>query len=247
MNTRNLLEIKAKYLKKLIIFVNGDKGGVGKSIVARILAALLIRYSYSVIGIDGDARNGHLERFQSGVMPVSRPYLRVPAGWDALFADWNAAPDDSVILIDLPGNVGDALERQMHRMQEIAEALERKILHVWVMDEEEDSITLLNRVKNLAAPERTLIVLNGRFADSPSAFVLWAESQLRAELLAAGAMETYVPAMPIRPRTKIARARCSFSDVTSACFETWEQVDFRIWWNSVETALSGFCKQVGLQ
>lgn len=67
-----------------IIVTGGDKGGTGKSFVARILAAWLRRHGYLVHGFDGDARNAHLERYYGDSFTVERPYLRKDAGWDAV-------------------------------------------------------------------------------------------------------------------------------------------------------------------
>ncbi|WP_454888723.1 nucleotide-binding protein [Sphingobium indicum] len=229
-----------------IIVVNGDKGGIGKSLIARILAAFLRSAGYLVVGFDCDARNAHLDRYYRSVMPVTRAYLRHTDGWGLLLDGWENSPSNAALLVDMPGNVGDALEREMHRVNRAVAKLNRDILHVWVIDEEEDGITLLNRVKDFAPPEKTLIVMNGRFGDSPRSFVLWHESELREEMLAAGASETFIPALQIRPRTKIARARCPFDDLSMLTLSVSEQVDFELWWDDIIRAFRPFCVQSGL-
>lgn len=230
--------------KPPIVVTGGDKGGVGKSFVARIKAALLRSTGQIVVGFDGDARNAHLERYYGRAMAVARPHLRREHGWADLYAGWEGAPDDAVVLIDLPGNIGDTVERELVRIHRIAEALDRDLIHVWVCDEEEDSVTLLRRVQGLAHAANTLVVLNGRFGASPRDFELWNASDLRTELLAHGARETYVPALPIRPRTKIARARCPFDDVSAARLAVWERVDFDMWWERVAVAFKGFLEMM---
>lgn len=229
-----------------IFCVNGDKGGIGKSLVARIHAALLRSAGYLVMGFDCDARNAHLDRYYRTVMPVMRNYLRHTDGWGLLLDGWENAPHNAALLVDMPGNIGDSLEREMHRVHRVVSKLNRAIFHIWVIDEEEDGITLLNRVKGFAPEHQTLIVMNGRFGDSPRSFVLWHESELRAELLAVGALETFIPALPIRPRTKIARARCPFDDLSSLQLHVSEQVDFEIWWEDIVRAFRPFYSQAGL-
>lgn len=228
-----------------IIIVGGDKGGLGKSLVARILATLLRSAAYQVMGFDCDARNAHLDRYYRNVMPVTRAYLRHADGWGLLLDAWENSPSEAVLLVDLPGNVGDSVEREMHRVHRAVSMLNREILHIWVLDEEEDGITLLDRVKEFAPPQKTLVVMNGRFGDSPRAFVLWHESELREILLAGGAAEAFIPSLQIRPRTKIARARCPFDDLSTLKLNISEQVDFEIWWEGVVRAFRPFFMQSG--
>lgn len=232
---------KGRRKHRPIIVIGGDKGGVGKSFIARIIAASLRLHGNIVIGVDGDLRNGHLHRYYSGSMSVIRTSLRDEAGWNNLLDAWDGAPEDAAILTDLPGNIGDAIEREMYRIQLIAEALDREIIHIWVCNEEIDSVTLLARVRNLTDVTNTLVILNGRFG-TPQEFIVWAESDLRAELLADGAQEAWIPVLPIRSRTKIALACCPFDDIAYAGFSRAEMVDFRMWWRRIESALEPFNK-----
>ncbi|MFW2831681.1 hypothetical protein [Sphingomonas sp. ID0503] len=229
--------------RPVIVVVNGDKGGVGKSFGARVAAGLLHRSGVNVHGFDCDARNAHLDRYYSSSFPVTRVQLRRESGLEALFDRIEGHPD-ALALVDLPANIGDVIEREMPRLISVADALKRPIIHVWVADEEYDSITLLKRVQHLAPPTHTLIVLNGRFAASPREFRLWQESDVRAELIAGGARETFLPVLPIRARTRIDRARSPFHDVSAAGLQTWEKVDFNMWWSAAAHAFAPLLQMV---
>jgi len=228
---------KRKRVGKPIILCGGDKGGVGKSVIARLIAAWLRRHAYLIHGFDGDARNAHLERYYGDSCIIERHYLRRDDGWANFFHGLEASAADEVLLVDLPGNIGDALEREMARIHLMAQAFDRALIHVWVADEEEDSVTLLERLHRLAPWDQTLVVLNGRFGETPRSFELWGKSDIRAELLRNGGHETLVPALPIQVRTRIARARCPFDDVSRANLSMYEQVDLNIWLAKVDTAL----------
>ncbi len=62
-----------------IHFIGGEKGGVGKSLVARILAQYLIDRERPFLGFDTDRSHGALLRFYTGYA-----------------APWNCAPASSI-------------------------------------------------------------------------------------------------------------------------------------------------------
>ena len=231
-------EAQRKRAGEPIIICGGDKGGVGKSFLARLVAAWLRRHAYLIHGFDGDARNAHLERYYGDSCVVERHYLRREEGWSAFFHGLEKAAADEVLLVDLPGNIGDAVEREMARIHLMADAFDRPLVHVWVADEEEDSVTLFERLHNLAPWPQTLVVLNGRFGSSIRSFELWCSSDIRAELQRHGGHETLVPALPIQVRTRIARTRCPFDDVSRARLTLCQQVDLNIWLTQVDRAFA---------
>ena len=50
----------------IIHFIGGEKGGVGKSLVARVLAQYLIDHKLPFLGFDSDRSHGALLRFYAG-------------------------------------------------------------------------------------------------------------------------------------------------------------------------------------
>ncbi len=228
--------------RKPILLIGGDKGGVGKSFGARAMVAWLRKNHYALVGFDGDGRNGHLERYYASTIDVDRFKLRDALGWSLMFKAWQKAPDDHIILTDLPGNVGDMVEDETDRLKRFAEALDRDIINIWVADEEEDSVWLLKTALAVADASRTLFWMNGRFAPDAEAFELWQGSDRRADFLADGGIEAFLPLLPIFPRIKIRGARCPFDDVSKAGFDHLEQTDFDIWWESLDQSLAPFAK-----
>jgi hypothetical protein len=228
---------KRQMRAKPILFFNGDKGGVGKSFLARIVAAMLIRRGYSLIGIDGDSRNGHLNRYHGNSFPVHRIVLRENEGWADVIDIVGETRDEVVILIDLPAGAGEDLEAQMRRLARGLPA-ERPVIHVWVACEEEDSITLFERVNWLAKPERTIFVMNGRFGP-PETFALWNNYPGRTEYLREGGSETYVTPLPIGVRAQFARHRTPFHLVEDLDLLRSQKIDFYLWEEDMEEALAG--------
>lgn len=230
-------QLTKKRRSRPILIFGGDKGGTGKSFGARVAAGWLRKQGYTVVGYDADSRNGHLSRFYASTSSITRMPLRDSLGWTSMFKLWEEVEDESVILVDLPGNIGDMVESESERLKLIAEALDRKIIIIWVASEEEDSIWLLDGALKVAGASQTIFWMNGRFGADPTKFELWQGSKKRNDFLINGGTEAFLPLLPIFARTKIARARSPFDDVSSAALGYTDRIDFDLWWTAVEKSL----------
>jgi hypothetical protein len=128
-----------------IHFIGGEKGGVGKSLVARVLAQYLIDHEQTFIGFDTDRSHGALMRFYEG---FASPVLvdRYEA-LDAIMESAVAHPERRV-LVDLAAQTHDPLVRWMDESGVLNLADEMEIqIHYWhVMDSGKDSVDLLRRL-----------------------------------------------------------------------------------------------------
>lgn len=128
-----------------IHFIGGEKGGVGKSLMARVLAQFLIDRGEPFIGFDTDRSHGALMRFYAGyASPV------IVDRYEALDAIMEAAVEqpDRRILVDLAAQTHDPLVRWMDDSGVLNLADESGIaIHYWhVMDTGKDSVDLLSRL-----------------------------------------------------------------------------------------------------
>ena len=128
-----------------IHFIGGEKGGVGKSLMARVLAQYLIDRGDPFIGFDTDRSHGALMRFYSGyASPV------IVDRYEALDAIMEAAVEqpERRILVDLAAQTHDPLVRWMDDSGVLNLADESGIqIHYWhVMDTGKDSVDLLARL-----------------------------------------------------------------------------------------------------
>ncbi|HOY35720.1 MAG TPA: mobilization protein, partial [Piscinibacter sp.] len=128
-----------------IHFIGGEKGGVGKSLMARVLAQYLIDRGEPFIGFDTDRSHGALMRFYSGyASPV------IVDRYEALDAIMEAAVEqpERRILVDLAAQTHDPLVRWMDDSGVLNLADESGIqIHYWhVMDTGKDSVDLLRRL-----------------------------------------------------------------------------------------------------
>ncbi len=128
-----------------IHFIGGEKGGVGKSLMARVLAQYLIDKELPFLGFDTDRSHGALMRFYAG---YASPVL--VDSFEALDAIMEAAVEQPQrrILVDLAAQTHDPLVRWMDEsgVLNLADEMAVKI-HYWhVMDAGKDSVDLLRKL-----------------------------------------------------------------------------------------------------
>ena len=129
----------------MIHLIGGEKGGVGKSVVARLLAQHFIDHNLAFTGFDTDRSHGALMRFYKD---YASPVLvdRFEA-LDAIVESAIEQPGQRV-LVDLAAQTHDPLVRWMDESGVLELAAESGVqIHYWhVMDAGRDSVDLLERL-----------------------------------------------------------------------------------------------------
>src|SRR5271169_6828595 len=143
-----------------IHFVGGEKGGVGKSLVARVLAQYFIDKEIPFLGFDTDRSHGALLRFYAGFASPA-----VVDRYDMLDAIVEAAvaQPERRILVDLAAQTHDPLVKWMDDSGVLDTAEELGVsFHYWhVMDSGEDSVDLLKKLLDrFGARLNYILVLN---------------------------------------------------------------------------------------
>ena len=128
-----------------IHFIGGEKGGVGKSVVARVIAQYFIDHSLPFLGFDTDRSHGSLLRFYTDyASPV------VVDQYESLDTIVEAASEqpDKRILVDLAAQTHEPLVKWMDDSGVLEAAGEAGLtLTYWhVMDSGRDSVDLLKKV-----------------------------------------------------------------------------------------------------
>ncbi len=128
-----------------IHFIGGEKGGVGKSLMSRVLAQYMIDREIPFIGFDTDRSHGALMRFYSGyASPVLVDNI------EALDSIIEAAAEqpERRVLVDLAAQTHDPLVRWMDDAGVLNLADEMGMtIHYWhVMDSGKDSVDLLKKL-----------------------------------------------------------------------------------------------------
>jgi hypothetical protein len=128
-----------------IHLIGGEKGGVGKSLVARLLAQYMIDNSIAFLGFDSDRSHGALLRFYGD---YASPILI--DSYESLDIIVEAAVENPErrILVDLAAQTNDQLTQWMDDSQllEVAPEIGLHIRYWHVMDSGRDCVDLLKRL-----------------------------------------------------------------------------------------------------
>ncbi len=175
-----------------IHFIGGEKGGVGKSVVARLCAQYLIDRGLPFQALDADASHGALLRhYAEYTRPVD---LERPDSADEILT--LATETDRRVLVDLPAQSDRPLSRWIADVAVLELARESGVGVVFwhVMDDGKDSVLTLDRLlERYGASARVCAVKNlGRGKD----FSLFDQSTTSTKAGALGAMVLELPEAP---------------------------------------------------
>lgn len=195
-------------LKTFII--DGDKGGVGKSLAARALVHHYLAQPEAdrprIVVYDADLSNpdvcgdGGLES-GNGIMGTAMLDLSNENGWIDLgtrVATISAAAEkvDYRIIINMPAQIGTrAFDGSIHIVSEVLR--EANAIPVWLLSRTQESIRALDyRLCNMPARYEAGIVVKNLFFGSADKFALWQSDVLRQRLVDEGAwLEAELPEM----------------------------------------------------
>jgi hypothetical protein len=189
-----------------IYFVGGEKGGVGKSVVARLLAQWCVDRSAPFAAIDADVSHGSLHRsYAQFTQPID---LEIFAGADEIVNRALAA--ERTVVVDLPAQSGRALERWIESADVLRFAREAGIgLALWhVSDGTFDSVRDLERTLDRWADAFQYVAVknHGRAKD----FGLFDESDARRRLEQMGGRVIDLPELDGAAMARIDRSGASF-------------------------------------
>src|ERR1700678_4401379 len=143
-----------------IHLIGGEKGGVGKSLVSRVLAQYMIDNKLPFLGFDTDRSHGALMRFYAGF--ASQVVVDRYETLDAIIEAAVEQPDRRV-LVDLAAQTHEPLVKWMDDsgVLETAEELQVAFCYWHVMDSGKDSVDLLKKLLDrFGARLHYVLVLN---------------------------------------------------------------------------------------
>jgi len=139
-------------------YIGGEKGGVGKSLVARLLAQYLIDHDTPFLGFDTDQSHGALLRFY-------RDYA-APASIDRYesldqIVEAAVAEPDRRILVDLAAQTQPFLLRWMEDsdLLELSAEMGIELTYWHVMDAGQDSVDLLGQLLDRFGDQLPLVLV----------------------------------------------------------------------------------------
>jgi CO dehydrogenase nickel-insertion accessory protein CooC1 len=128
-----------------IHLIGGEKGGVGKSLVARLLAQYLIDHQLPFLGFDSDRSHGALLRFYAG---YASPVVIDSYESLDLVVEAAAAEPQRRVVVDLAAQTHQALVRWMSEsgVLELSRDIGVSLRYWHVMDSGKDSADLLRKL-----------------------------------------------------------------------------------------------------
>ena len=162
-----------------IHFIGGEKGGVGKSLMARVLAQYLIDRQMPFLGFDTDRSHGALMRFYAG---YASPVL--VDRYEALDAIVEAAVDqpDRRVLVDLAAQTHDPLVRWMDEsgVLNLLDETNSQVFYWHVMDAGKDSVDLLKKLLDRFGPSFRYVLVRNHIRGSDFSVLEQSGEQARA-------------------------------------------------------------------
>jgi hypothetical protein len=215
-----------------IHLIGGEKGGVGKSLLARLLAQYMIDSRIPFLGFDSDRSHGALLRFYSG---YSSPLLI--DSYESLDTIVEAATEEPGrrILVDLAAQTETGLAQWMDESQllEVAPELGLHIRYWHVMDAGKDSVDLLKRLLDRHGPKMHYVLVQNELR-SPD-FRILDESGEKERALAMGAGVMRLKRLHAASMIKIDASSASFwavanpTEPNSAGLRLLERQRVKVW------------------
>ena len=168
-------------------FIGGEKGGVGKSLLARLLAQYFIDHGQPFLAFDSDKTHGALMRFYS---TYSSPVVIDDYQSLDVLIELAAADPARRILVDLAAQSQQALARWMadSRLLELAPELNLELVYWHVMDNGFDSVELLRKLLDEFGQKIKLVLVLNQVGGERFELLEASGQRARAELWGASSM-----------------------------------------------------------
>jgi hypothetical protein len=147
-----------------IHLIGGEKGGVGKSVVARLLAQYMIDHDLPFIGFDTDRSHGALLRYYSDY--ASPTVIDQYESLDAIIETASSEPEQRV-LVDLAAQTHYPLSKWLEEsgVLDLASELGIRICYWNVMDSGKDSVDLLEKLLDQYGDRLQYVLVQNQLRD----------------------------------------------------------------------------------
>src|SRR4051812_2935504 len=238
MSTATVSEKKASHEKPRLLLTHGEKGGVGKTTVARVIADFLNARKATFRAFDAEGSTGQLLRFHSS---ETAAVAVANAASIAPVLDYVMEPGGKrLALVDLGARSGEEVKNWLYRggALEEAEASRLGITVVYVLGGAVDSVGHLKECFGaLGRDVNYVIVKNYGVAGK---FDIYDQSNVRKDLISVGAHEIAFPSLDGSVYQSVDRASIAFSafaDGQNGNFGFTERRYCRTWLRECFTAL----------
>jgi hypothetical protein len=163
---------------KPVYMVSGSKGGVGKSIVSMSLIHYLSKHDEKLLLIDADTANPDVGKAYGKIVETIYINLDEKDGWMDLVNRLAVQPDETVV-INTPARSGEGVKLYGTLLTESMQELERKLVTLWVINSQRDSLQLLKDYLDIVSGHTTHVFRN-LYHGPERKFELYNNSKIRA-------------------------------------------------------------------
>ena len=193
---------------KKMIFVHGDKGGVGKSTFAGLLTDYAWNQGMPVALVEGDKMIRDVApRFEGieGVRVVDVNLARPDMSEDAIVGLFGAMEehlsDTEIVAVNSPASCSETLDRQAAIIAPTVQALGYALVVAWIVDVGGDSAVLAGKSALCRMADQKIAVQNTRLKTVEG--LAWHRHPARDEWLATGGQEVVLPGITERVMQKV--------------------------------------------
>lgn len=171
-----------------VYLIHGDKGGVGKSMLAATFIEYLLSRALPMVLVDGDQRNTDVGRLFKDTITTVSPNLRERSGWLEVADLLNDQTANDVVIV-LPGNIGSEFTTEGEFLGDVLHDLKRSLATFFVLNRSADSVNLLRVFAEKFGNLGKIVGVRNLFFGDTERFTRWNDSKTRAALLKNGTKE----------------------------------------------------------
>lgn len=192
---------------KQIFFIGGGKGGVGKSIVSMAVIDYLKQQNEKVFLIESDNSNPDVWKAYGGSVESEVIDLDIAEGWIELM-NLSYNNPESVFVINSAARNKDNIEQFGEMLSQTLPDLKRRLITLWVINRQRDSLELLNHFMTHIQNTITHVVRNAHCGNE-SKFELYNGSNIRKLIESKGGKSVTFPDLADRVSDDIYNKRMS--------------------------------------
>jgi hypothetical protein len=196
-----------------IIFVNGSKGGVGKSLTTMALIDYLATDNKFLKLIDADVNNPDVFRCYGQTMGGEVLDMDDVDGWIKLVNLCDASPFKTVV-VNTPAQSNMAVTKHSSILMNALRELARPLITLWVINRQRDSLELLNDYMAQVTGGIIHVVCNGYFGEQ-SKFELYDGSAIRERVTTLGGKCLFLPDLSDRVTDEVYTKRVTLGDAST--------------------------------
>lgn len=233
---------------KSLVFVHGDKGGVGKSFTSKILLDILYEPDNDYLALlDCDSRNPDVSVVYENKVPTGKFDLSTGDGW-ASMVDWIQNIDRDIIVASLPAQVGKAADEFGGIFSEAMQSIGVSLNIVWMLDPGRDSVILLENCFRQEWPYNKFFVVRNTFLGRE--FDIWNSSSAKKRYFELPyAEDMWIPPLDTGIRDALVHRNLTFTeghekDGSETGLNAFNQIRLKNFLNQSRSNLSSIVKSV---